>query len=309
MNCHGLTIFFVFLLIFYFEQYLRIFDLGFIIQNHPQQENYYPNDEYVFKKTYLQIINYFKNRKNHLPLQNLPLIKMNKIKSSKKAIVLKCVLSTALFAVALVPNLAEANNLLNTTRPSTCVSNLDSLSRIFTNVEVLPSFPGGIQQFGKFLSANLKYPKQAWLDKVQGRVFCQFVVEKDGSLSDIKVMRGIGGGCDEEAVRVLSTSPKWSPGIQNGRSVRVSYTIPIFFQLMGEKVGTQIGNSTATFDTSSKNAPLVIVDGVETEDKEKFKKMNPSDIESVNVLKDKASIEKYGEKGKNGVIIITTKKK
>jgi protein TonB len=104
-------------------------------------------------------------------------------------------------------------------------------NQIFQNVEVLPTYPGGLEAFGKFLGKNLRYPPVARDADIQGRVYCQFVVEKDGSLTDIKVVRGIGGGCDEEAKRVLKTSPKWNPGIQNGRAVRVSYTIPIFFQL------------------------------------------------------------------------------
>lgn len=107
----------------------------------------------------------------------------------------------------------------------------EDTNEIFTNVEVLPSFPGGLDQFSKFLSKNLRYPPIARDNGIQGRVFVNFVVEKDGSLTDIKVVRGIGGGCDEEAVRVLKSSPRWNPGLQNGRNVRVSYTIPIFFQL------------------------------------------------------------------------------
>ncbi|TKC01021.1 energy transducer TonB [Pedobacter cryophilus] len=107
----------------------------------------------------------------------------------------------------------------------------EDTNEIFTNVEVLPTFPGGLEQFGKFLGKNLRYPPIARENGIQGRVFCTFVVEKDGSLTDIKVARGIGGGCDEEAIRVLKSSPKWNPGVQNGRNVRVSYTVPIFFQL------------------------------------------------------------------------------
>ncbi|MBK0381566.1 TonB family protein [Pedobacter sp. SD-b] len=107
----------------------------------------------------------------------------------------------------------------------------EDTNEIFQNVEVLPAFPGGLDAFGKYLGKNLRYPPVAKEAGIQGRVYCQFVVEKDGSLTDIKVVRGIGGGCDEEAIRVLKTSPKWSPGIQNGRPVRVSYTVPIFFQL------------------------------------------------------------------------------
>lgn len=107
----------------------------------------------------------------------------------------------------------------------------EDTNEIFTNVEVVPGFPGGLGQFGKFLEKNLRYPAIARENGIKGRVYCSFVVEKDGSLTDIKIARGIGGGCDEEAVRVLKNSPKWTPGIQNGRPVRVSYTIPIVFQL------------------------------------------------------------------------------
>jgi TonB family protein len=105
----------------------------------------------------------------------------------------------------------------------------------FASVEVLPEPPAGMAGWGKYLSANLKYPEQAKKDKVTGRVILSFVVEKDGKLNDIQVLRGIGSGLDEEAVRVLKSSPNWKPGILNGRPVRVAYTMPIFFQLAPEE--------------------------------------------------------------------------
>ncbi|MGB4400957.1 MAG: energy transducer TonB, partial [Daejeonella sp.] len=102
----------------------------------------------------------------------------------------------------------------------------------FSTAEVLPEFEGGMAGWGKYLSENLKYPEQAKKDSISGRVIVGFVVEKDGSLSDIKVLRGIGGGADEEAVRVLKNSPNWKPGkILDGNVVRVAYTMPIFFKL------------------------------------------------------------------------------
>ncbi len=104
----------------------------------------------------------------------------------------------------------------------------------FSTVEVLPEFTGGLAGWSKYLQANLKYPEEAKKAKVTGRVIMEFVVEKDGSLSDIKVIRGLGSGLDEEALRVLSNTPKWKPGIQDGRPVRVKYTMPIFFQLAPE---------------------------------------------------------------------------
>lgn len=99
---------------------------------------------------------------------------------------------------------------------------------IFTSVEVLPSFDG---DYSSFLRNNLRYPSAARESKIQGRVLISFVVEKDGSLSSIKVLKGIGAGCDEEVIRVFKISPKWLPGLQNGRKVRVSYIAPIHFQL------------------------------------------------------------------------------
>ncbi|WP_423147556.1 energy transducer TonB [Rubrolithibacter danxiaensis] len=101
----------------------------------------------------------------------------------------------------------------------------------FAAIEVAPEFQGGQKGWAKYLGNNLRYPAIARENGISGRVTVQFVVEKDGSVTDIKVLRGIGGGCDEEAVRVLKTAPKWKPGIQNGRPVRVSYVMPIVFQL------------------------------------------------------------------------------
>ena len=107
----------------------------------------------------------------------------------------------------------------------------DNTIKEFSSVDVLPEFPGGLETWSNYLQGNLKYPKLAKDNKVTGRVIVSFIVEKDGSLSEIKVLRGLGAGLDEEAVRVLKASPKWRPGIQDGKAVRVAYTMPIFFQL------------------------------------------------------------------------------
>src|ERR1700743_1246850 len=107
-------------------------------------------------------------------------------------------------------------------------------NKIFTAVEQEPTFAGGIEKFYAFLRNNIHYPAVAKENNVQGKVFVSFVVEKDGSLTDIKVVRSLGSGTDEEAVRVLKNSPKWKPGIQNGRPVRVYYTVPISFALQSD---------------------------------------------------------------------------
>ncbi len=98
-------------------------------------------------------------------------------------------------------------------------------------VEKFPEFPGGMEAFAKYLRKNLRYPASAAENGIAGRVFLSFIVERDGSLTDIKVIKGIGFGCDEEAMRVLRKSPAWTPGIQNKQKVRVQYTLPLLFQM------------------------------------------------------------------------------
>jgi len=104
-------------------------------------------------------------------------------------------------------------------------------NQIFTAVEISPNFPGGEEAFAKFLTSHIKYPAMARDNNIQGRAFISFVVERDGSLTDIKIVRDPGSGLGEEAVRVLKISPHWKPGIQNGKPVRVSYTVPVNFSL------------------------------------------------------------------------------
>ncbi len=101
----------------------------------------------------------------------------------------------------------------------------------FVSLEQQPTFPGGMDKFYAYLRKAVKYPAMAQENNIQGKVFLSFVVEKDGSLTDIKVERKLGGGTDEEAVRVLRASPKWIPGVQNSKKVRVKYNIPISFTL------------------------------------------------------------------------------
>ncbi len=98
-------------------------------------------------------------------------------------------------------------------------------------LEVPPTFPGGMDKFYKYLSKSIKYPPMAAENNIQGKVFASFVVEKDGTLTDIEVVRSLGAGTDEEAIRVLKASPSWTPGVQNGKQVRVKYNIPISFSL------------------------------------------------------------------------------
>lgn len=100
---------------------------------------------------------------------------------------------------------------------------------VFTVVEDMPTFPGG--NVNKWLSKNVKYPVLAQENGIQGKVFIQFVIEKDGSITDVKVVRGVDASLDKEAMRVVQSMPKWKPGKQRNKPVRVSYTLPINFQL------------------------------------------------------------------------------
>ncbi len=104
-------------------------------------------------------------------------------------------------------------------------------AEIFTVVEEMPEFPGGMAKLAEYLGKNIKYPQLARESGIQGRVFINFVVENDGSVTNVKVMRSLGGGCDEEAIRVVKSMPKWKPGKQRGKPVRVSYNLPVNFKL------------------------------------------------------------------------------
>lgn len=102
---------------------------------------------------------------------------------------------------------------------------------IFTVVEEMPSFPGGDEARIKFLTENIKYPQMAKESGIQGTVYVTFVVDEKGRVTDVRVLRGIGGGCDEEAIRVVKLMPSWNAGKQSGKAVRVQFNMPIKFTL------------------------------------------------------------------------------
>ena len=104
-------------------------------------------------------------------------------------------------------------------------------NKVFDVVEEMPSFPGGQGALMSFLSSNIKYPVVAQENDVQGRVIVGFVVERDGSITDVKVMRSVDPSLDREAQRVVRAMPRWKPGKQNGSAVRVKYTVPVVFRL------------------------------------------------------------------------------
>ena len=106
---------------------------------------------------------------------------------------------------------------------------------VFVVVEKSPEFPGGDDSLYAFIGRNIKYPEAAKKNKIEGRVFVTFVIEKDGQVSSAKILRDIGSGCGEEALRVVNSMPKWKPGTQRGNPVRVQFNLPIMFQLEKSK--------------------------------------------------------------------------
>ena len=197
---------------------------------------------------------------------------------------------------------------------------------IFTVVEKIPEFPGGTQEMFMYLGRNIKYPTAAAKANVSGKVFVNFVVTSEGEIKDVTVLKGIGFGADEEAVRVVSTMPRWTPGMQSGRAVNVRYNLPIAFQIVqggtsavdksGEKAlsGVKIietgenAPSGATVAYFADPKPLVVVDGVEQKTDYDLKKVDPNKIQAINVLKGQKATDKYGTKGANGVVEIIMKK-
>ena len=183
--------------------------------------------------------------------------------------------------------------------------------------EVEPEFPGGTKELMKFIAENLRYPKECVEKNIEGRVTLSFVIEKDGSVSNIEEMRSPDSRLTTEAIRVVSLMPKWTPGLQDGKAVRVKFMLPVSFRL-SDKDSTP---TTAEVKTSSStpslikfgsrfNGLLTLLDD-QPISSEELHKLSPDIIESMEVLKDDANISKYIDQypeAKNGIIKINTKK-
>ncbi len=261
----------------------------------------------------------------------------------------------------------------------------DKKEKAFDVVEVMPQFPGGAPELFNFLAKNIRYPAEAENAGTQGRVIVTFVVGKDGSINDARVVKSVDPLLDAEALRVINAMPNWTPGTQSGKAVNVKYTVPITFRLDGGKpkevqqfTGSftsveldasdpkfkevvsrlpgakidengnvtingkpikkilvdgnpteghkiynvrlpedaasamqkenivEVTNGLRTISGSGKN-PLFILDG-KPFDQKNLKNLDPQTIESILLLKDKPAVEQYGEKAKDGAVVITTKK-
>ncbi len=161
---------------------------------------------------------------------------------------------------------------------------------VFIVVEQMPEYPGGTEARNKFISDSLIYPPQAIDKGVEGRVYVHFVIEKDGSISNVEVLRGIGSGCDEEAVRVVSLFPKWNPGIQKGKEVGVSYNLPIQFKLLSvlDKAPEYPGGELAMYKYIGQNIIYpsnAIENGIEGTVVVAFTVMPNGDISNIKVIR------------------------
>lgn len=194
----------------------------------------------------------------------------------------------------------EKNGPESAQQPQTGVKN-NTEEQVFTVVEEMPEYPGGMSEFMKFIAQNIKYPADALQGKVEGRVIARFVVCKDGSISDIEIMRSVSPSLDAEAVRVLKLMPKWKPGRQRGRAVPVKFTVPVTFRL--EKPKTDAASPSVS---ALPKDVAVFVDGKRIGEKE-FAAINPKQIELIKVIKDKSKLSEYGVTDKNGVILIKMK--
>jgi TonB family protein len=180
----------------------------------------------------------------------------------------------------------------------------------FVPVSAPPVFPGGIQKLNRFLDKTIKYPIAALDNDIQGTVMVNFIVEKDGSLSNLKADRKLGFGLDEEAIRVLKLS-KWLPAVQDGKVVRVNYSIPIKFALDQNKRESKASVIASirlkNFPEGANREPLFIVDGELKETGSTLKELDATKIETIDVLKGSSAMALYGKKGENGAVIITSK--
>ena len=180
---------------------------------------------------------------------------------------------------------------------------------VFEVVEEMPEFPGGVDAMMEYLQKELRYPESAKEKGIQGRVTVQFIIDKEGNVTNSKVTRSVDKDMDAETIRLVKAMPKWKPGMQKGKAVAVKYTVPVVFRLEGGKtVNSQVtvNSKVSEFSVQGMNNPLYIVDGKEVTSSI-LSALDVNKIESMTVLKNESATEVYGEKGKNGVILITLK--
>ena len=186
--------------------------------------------------------------------------------------------------------------------------------------ETFPQFPGGHIALVEYLSKSIKFPKEKEKENVRARVVASFTVEKDGSITDAKIVKSQGEAFDNEALRVINGMPKWIPGTQNGKAVCVKYILPVTFSTTD---GDKKIKSVRTIDLNDNGGKqpegkvvsekaemfsgkdfVLVVNGKAVK---ALSGIKPSDIEKVDVMKDAETMKKYNAEGKQGVMLITTK--
>jgi len=218
----------------------------------------------------------------------------------------------------------SAKNTVAVTDPDTVVENGET-EKAWDVVEKMPQYPGGDGELMGFLARNIRYPAIAQQNNIQGKVILGFVVSSKGKVINPVILRSVDPSLDKEALRVISTFPDFVPGEQNGKKVATRYTIPVIFRLEGGATtpepsissnenpiivvgyGAKKEEPALNFNNLPAGAkPLYVIDGkVATESEKNL--LLPSSIKSIDVLKDKSATSIYGENGKNGVVLITTK--
>lgn len=188
---------------------------------------------------------------------------------------------------------------------------------VYEVVEKMPKFPGGGAELMKYLSSNIKYPVEAHKAGIQGRVVVSFVVNKDGTVKDAKIVRSVDKSIDAEALRVISAMPKWQPGYQDGKAVSVRYTVPVTFRLTGESrkvqsagagndnINVKMSSDNNNVNISFKDTRYYVINGVHV-DAAEVKKISADKIKEIVVLKGEKAIEKFGEQARDGAIVVTT---
>ncbi len=233
-----------------------------------------------------------------------------------------------------VTNKTIDKNIITKPVAAAVISSIEDSNPVFTAVEQVPVFPDGLQAFSNFLGKNIRYPIISREKGNQGKVIISFIVERDGSLSHIDVVRGIDNDINKEAIRVLKLSPNWVPGNQNGHSVRVAYSVPIAFTLLDDVKpikqvddnknisnilitptinNIQKGDSAKTpfqYHLKTDPIPANAVYVLEGKVIDNITDVNQNDIQSLVVIKDKATTSLYGPRAvANGIVFITLKKK
>ena len=299
------------------------------------QEYQYHLLQLTYHETAVQIVNNF-----NVPQLKQRIIMMNSNKSPiRKLAKYLSVLPLALLLITANSVYAQTNEpqepLSEVAPPQEPVKKESKTDEVFVVVEKQPSFKEGVKAMMEFIEKEMKYPQIAKENGIQGRVIVNYIIEKDGAISNVQIVRGVDPSLDKEAIRIIEAMPKWNPGLQRDERVRVRYTLPITFKLddkedssefttvqvkvledKDEKNEVVVRGYGDTKDVSPQSLsdkfgdgskPLIIVDDVKMEKGFDMNSIKPDDIESISVLKDVSAKANYGKEGKDGVIMIYTK--